>query len=94
MIIDRNTVLHIAKLARIELNDAEVELFTKQLGEILQYVEQLQSVQQPAEPFSYAGFLTAPMRPDVVLPSLPVEKALGNAPASVKQFFKVPRIIP
>jgi len=94
MTIDRDTVLHIAKLARIELNDAEVDLFTKQLGEILQYVEQLQSVEQPAEPFSYAAFLTAPMRADAVIPSLPVEKALANAPATVQRFFKVPRILP
>jgi len=94
MTIDREIVLHIAKLARIELNDAEVDLFTKQLGEILQYVEQLQSIEQPAEPFSYASFLIAPMRADLLIQSLPVEKALANAPARVQQFFKVPRIIP
>ncbi|BBB32880.1 aspartyl-tRNA(Asn)/glutamyl-tRNA (Gln) amidotransferase subunit C [Thermotomaculum hydrothermale] len=44
MAIDRETVLHIAKLAHIEINEKDVEKFLKQMGEILEYIEQLNEV--------------------------------------------------
>ena len=94
MKIDRELVLHIAELAHIELREEELDRFTKQLQEILLYVEQLNEVQQPAQPFSYADFLPSFLRPDHPIPSLPVDEALRNAPARVKDFFKVPRILP
>ena len=94
MKIDRDLVLHVARLAHLELRDAEVELFTKQLQDILTYIEKLNEVTQPAEPFSFDQFLPSLMRPDLSLASLPVAEALRNAPDHVKQFFKVPRIIP
>ena len=94
MQIDRELVLHIAKLAHIDLNESEVDLFTRQLGGILEYVEQLGEVKHPADPFFFGQFLTSRTRADRTVPSLPVEEALRNAPDSVKQFFKVPRIIP
>jgi aspartyl-tRNA(Asn)/glutamyl-tRNA(Gln) amidotransferase subunit C len=94
MKIDRELVLHVAKLARLELNESEIELFTRQLGDILHYIEKLDEVRQPAEPFSFNTFLPSVLRDDVPIPSLPVEEALRNAPERVKQFFKVPRILP
>ena len=94
MKIDRELVFHIAKLAHMELNSTEVDLFTQQLQSILEYVEQLNEVTEEAEPFSYNHFLPSVTRPDVTAPSLPVEDALRNAPERVRQFFKVPRIIP
>jgi len=94
MQIDRELVLHIAKLAHIDLNESEVDLFTRQLGGILEYVEQLGKVKHPADPFFFGQFLFSRTRADRTVPSLPVEEALRNAPDCVKQFFKVPRIIP
>jgi aspartyl-tRNA(Asn)/glutamyl-tRNA(Gln) amidotransferase subunit C len=94
MNIDRDVVLHIAKLAHIELEEAEIELFTKQLGDILHYIETLDEVAEEASPFSYSNFLPSVMRPDSLKPSLPIEEVLKNAPEHVKQFFKVPRILP
>ena len=94
MKIDRELVRHIAKLAHLDLEEREVDLFTRQLGEILEYVEQLGEVKQPAEPFSFGSFLSSRTRPDERIPSLPVEEALRNAPDRVRQFFKVPRILP
>ena len=94
MKIDRELVLHIAKLAHMDLEESEVDLFTRQLGDILEYVEQLGEVKQPAEPFSFGSFLSPRTRPDERIPSLPVEEALRNAPDRVRQFFKVPRILP
>jgi aspartyl-tRNA(Asn)/glutamyl-tRNA(Gln) amidotransferase subunit C len=94
MKIDRDVVLEIAKLARIELREEELDLFVHQLQDILQYIEKLNEVKQPAEPFSFRNVLPSALRPDEVLPSLYVEEALRNAPKRVKRFFKVPRIIP
>lgn len=94
MKIDRDLVLEIARLARIELKEDELDLFARQLEEILQYIEKLNQVKQPAEPFSFSNVLPFASRRDAVLPSLPVEEALRNAPERVKRFFKVPRIIP
>jgi len=92
--IDRELVLGIAQLAHLELSDEEVELFARQLQDILQYIEKLNQAKQSAEPFTYGQFLPGLLRADVPLPSLPVEEGLKNAPERVQQFFKVPRIIP
>jgi aspartyl-tRNA(Asn)/glutamyl-tRNA(Gln) amidotransferase subunit C len=94
MNIDRNVVLNIAKLAHLELEAHEVEVFTKQLGDILHYVEKLGEVKQSAEPFSVVKPASRSLRADETEPSLSAEEALSNAPARVRQFFKVPRIIP
>lgn len=94
MKIDRELVLHIAKLAHLELSESELEVFPKQLQDILNYIEKLNEVKQPVSPFSMSEFLPSCLRPDVLTPSLPVDEVLRNAPERVKQFFKVPRIIP
>jgi aspartyl-tRNA(Asn)/glutamyl-tRNA(Gln) amidotransferase subunit C len=94
MKVDRELVLHIAGLARIELEETEIEQFTTQLSSILSYVEKLKEVTDEAEPFSFSKFLTLPMREDVVVPSLPVDRVMRNAPESKKNLFRVPRIIP
>lgn len=94
MKIDRELVLYIAKLAHLQLQEPEIELFSKQLQDILQYIEKLSEVRQPADPFSFSHFLPSVTRADVPLPSLPVSEALQNAPEKAKQFFRVPRIIP
>jgi aspartyl-tRNA(Asn)/glutamyl-tRNA(Gln) amidotransferase subunit C len=94
MNVDRDLVLHIAYLAKLELQESEVELFVKQLGDILQYIEQLNEASGTAEPFSFSFFLPSVTRPDIAGESLSVEEALKNAPERYKQFFKVPKIIP
>jgi aspartyl-tRNA(Asn)/glutamyl-tRNA(Gln) amidotransferase subunit C len=94
MNVDRDLVLHIAQLAKLELQESEVELFVKQLGDILQYIEQLNEASETAEPFSFSFFLPSFTRPDITGESLSVEEALKNAPERYKQFFKVPKIIP
>lgn len=94
MKVDRELVLQIAKLAQMELTDEEIELFTSQLGSILQYVEKLNEESEPAEPFVFNELLSLPLRDDIPEPSLPVEESLKNAPDSLKNFFRVPRIIP
>jgi aspartyl-tRNA(Asn)/glutamyl-tRNA(Gln) amidotransferase subunit C len=94
MKIDKEVVLHIAKLARLELKDEEVLLFTAQLENILQYVEKLGEIKQPVKPFSFDEYLPSITRTDEIGPCLSEEDALRNAPERVKNFFKVPRILP
>ena len=94
MKISPELVLHIGKLAHLDLNESEQELFARQLQDIIQYIEKLNEVKQPADPFSFGDFLAPMVHPDTTVPCLPVEEALKNAPERVRNFFKVPRIIP
>ncbi len=94
MKVDRELVLQIAKLAHLELTEGEVQLFTTQLGSILQYVEKLNEESDQAEPFVFSELLSLPFREDAVTPSLLIDESLQNAPDRTKDFFRVPRIIP
>ena len=94
MNIDRSMVLHIAKLARIELTDAEIELFQSQLSTIVQYIDQLNEIHESAEPFSLASGNQNRVRPDEPGGSLSVDDALKNAPDRRDNLFRVPRILP
>ncbi len=88
------TVMQVARLARLELSDEEIILFTRQLNDILQYVEKLQELDTTGvEPMAHVLELTNIMRPDAVRPSLPPEAALENAPRQERQSFLVPRVI-
>ena len=94
MKIDRNLVLHMANLARIELDETETETIRIQLAAILDYIEKLNEVSERAEPFAFGDAWNAPLRPDEPVPSLPVEESLQNASDRKDQLFRVPRIIP
>lgn len=90
--IQRETVQHVAKLARLELTEEEQERFTDQLGHILEYVEQLREI-EPEGVVTHALSLTNVLRPDETRPSLPREELLRNAPSVENGMFKVPRIL-
>jgi aspartyl-tRNA(Asn)/glutamyl-tRNA(Gln) amidotransferase subunit C len=89
-------VRRIAALARLALTPAEVELFTRQLGDILAYVEELASVETAGvEPTSHP-FATGPVwRPDEPVPSLDRDAVLAGAPGASPRtgFFKVPKVL-
>ncbi len=93
--ISRAEVLHVARLARLEFTQEEVEAFTHQLNKILQYVDQLKELDtQDVEPTFHALAQTNVMREDEVKSSLPRDDALANAPdRDDRGFFRVPRII-
>jgi len=92
----RADVEGIASLAQLELDDAEIDLFGRQLAEILTYVEQLQRIDTTGVPPT-ASVLSAHAadRDDVVRPSLDREDAIANAPDGARQagLFRVPRVI-
>jgi len=87
-------VQQVARLARVQLDAAQEARFAAQLGEILQYVQQLQSVQTDGvEPTSHVVPLSNVMRPDQLAPSTAPDAVVALAPARHGQLYKVPKII-
>ncbi len=94
MQITKQEVEKVAKLARLELTEAEKDAFTKQLAEILTYVETLKQYDtEGVEPTATVLRQVNVFRDDDVRPSLPVERALANAPEHGDGFFVVPKIL-
>jgi aspartyl-tRNA(Asn)/glutamyl-tRNA(Gln) amidotransferase subunit C len=92
--ITKKDVDHVAKLARLDLNDTEKDLFTDQLNAILKYAEQLNQLNTDGVvPTSHAMPLVNVMREDVAKPSLPIEKVMLNAPDHEDGQFKVPAVL-
>jgi aspartyl-tRNA(Asn)/glutamyl-tRNA(Gln) amidotransferase subunit C len=94
--LTRDEVAKIAALANLDLDAAEVELFARQLGDILAYADQVQRIDTTDVPPT-AGVVTrhGADRPDEVLPCLDRDEALANAPEPARDagFFKVPRVL-
>ena len=91
--ITRETVKHIAKLARLSLSEDEEVLYTEQLGKILDYFEELKAIDTTdVEPMSHALQVVNVMREDEVVPSPGHDALLASAPDHEKAFFRVPRI--
>lgn len=94
MSITRETVLHVAKLARLELEESEIDRMQKDLGNILAYVNSLAELDTSAVPeTTQVAVLGAPLRPDSVEPSLANELALREAPRSAGGGFAVPAFV-
>ena len=92
--IDEAEVRKVAKLARLDLTDAEVQEFTGQLVAILDYVGAMNRLDTDGvEPLAHCLPITNCLREDVVCPSLGADKALANAPDRDEDFFKVPKIL-
>ncbi len=86
-------VEHVAKLARLELTEAEKEKFSKQLGDIIKYVEQMNEVDTTGvEPMSHAIPIVNVMREDEVVQEQTKEELMANAPSKEDGFFRVPKI--
>ena len=87
-------VADLARLARIELTEDELELLAPQLDVILESVAHVADVAaEDIPPTSHALPLTNVFRDDVVRPSLPLADVLAGAPASEQDRFRVPRIL-
>lgn len=94
MSITREDVEHVARLARLTLTQQEVQVFTRQLSQILAHVDTLRQVDvSGVEPtFHAVPDLVNVTRPDVSRPGLPVDEALANAPQRSRGYFRVPRM--
>lgn len=94
MALTREEVLHVAELARLRLEPAEVELFTRQLNDILAYVAKLQELDTTdVTPMAHVIPVFNAFREDEVKPGLDRDQALKNAPAREEGSLVVPRII-
>jgi aspartyl-tRNA(Asn)/glutamyl-tRNA(Gln) amidotransferase subunit C len=89
--IDRDQVLHVAKLARLRLEDAEVERMTGELSSILDHIEKIGELElDDVEPTSHVIQVENVLRPDEPRPSLPRDTALEQAPDPAEGGFRVP----
>ncbi|CAM3030384.1 Asp-tRNA(Asn)/Glu-tRNA(Gln) amidotransferase subunit GatC [Paenibacillus sediminis] len=94
MTIHVKDVEHVAKLARLNLNAEEEQMFTEQLNAILQYAEKLNELNtDDVEPTTHVLHLSNVMREDEVRDSLPIEKVLLNAPDEEDGQIKVPAVL-
>lgn len=86
-------VEHVAKLARLELTEEEKVKFSKQLGDILTYAEQMNEIDTTGiEPMSHAIPVVNVFREDKVECELTREELMMNAPMEENGFFRVPKI--
>lgn len=94
MAITRETVLSVARLARLELAPDEVERLSRDLGNILGYVEQLDALDTAGVPeTAHVAVIESAFRPDQVAPSLTNEAALAEAPRHAEGGFAVPAFV-
>ncbi len=92
--ISRDDVAHLAKLARIEMNDSELDHLAKEMDVILGAVARVQEVASAdVLPTSHPIPVNNVVREDVVRPSLTPQEALSGAPAQSEDRFKVPQIL-
>jgi aspartyl-tRNA(Asn)/glutamyl-tRNA(Gln) amidotransferase subunit C len=94
IMIDREQVLHVAKLARLELTEAEIGVFTSQLDSVLGHISQLDEAGvDGVSPTCYLEPMHDPFRDDLEVPSLAPEIALATGPSVKKGHFAVPKVI-
>jgi aspartyl-tRNA(Asn)/glutamyl-tRNA(Gln) amidotransferase subunit C len=94
--LTRDEVLRIAELARLELSDQEVDLFTRQLDDILGYAEQVQEVDTTGvSPTSHPLAIEGAWRTDAPGGSLDLADSLANAPSADRAagLFQVPKVL-
>ena len=92
--LSRDDVAHVARLARLDVNDDELERFTEQLGAVLEHAADVASldtagVPPTAHPLDLANIL----RDDTPTPSLDRDEVLAMAPAAEGGRFRVPKIL-
>jgi aspartyl-tRNA(Asn)/glutamyl-tRNA(Gln) amidotransferase subunit C len=90
-VIDRDQVLHVARLARLELSEEEVARMSKELSDVLGHIEKIGELDlADVPPTTHVVEVSNALRPDEPEPSLPREVALASAPAVAAGGFLVP----
>lgn len=93
-VLTPETVRKVARLARIQLTEADVDRFTRQLGQVLGYVEMLGELNTDGvEPLAHPLEIENVLREDEPTPSLSQDAALSNSPKSDGKYFLVPQIL-
>src|SRR5437764_9088180 len=89
--LDRAQVLHVARLARLELSEEEVERMASELSHVLDHIEKIRELDlEGVPPTSHVIDVVNALRADEPRPCLPVEVALVAAPERVGDGFGVP----
>ena len=89
--LSRDQVLHVARLARLELTEDEVERYAGELSKVLDYIEKISELDlEGVEPTSHVVHVENILRADEPRPSLPAEVALESAPEADLGGFRVP----
>lgn len=94
MKVDEATVRHVARLARIKVNEQEAESLQTELSAILDWVEQLGEVDtSEVEPMTTVENMALPQRPDEVTDGEIPDQIVKNAPLTEDHFFLVPKVV-
>jgi len=94
MAIDKETVKYVAHLSRIELGQQELDKLSRQLHDILDFIDTLNKLQvDNVIPTSHILPINNVLREDVPVKSLPIEETLINAPSREGSCFGVPKVI-
>ena len=94
MNISKDTVRYVANLARINLAEQELEKFSRQLDDILRYIDQLKEIDvSKIQPTVHVLPVKNVKRRDSRRESLKIKEVLNNAPQKEGNFFKVPKVI-
>lgn len=94
MAITRDNVLKVAKLARLELSETEIDRMQRDLDGIIEYVNQLSELDTSnVAATTQVAVVEAPFRADVQVPSIPHDIALSQAPRSSSDGFAVPAFV-
>ena len=94
MSIDKDTVKHISKLARISLEDKKIENLAKDLTSILKFIEKLNKLNtDKVEPLTSIAETTLKLRNDEVKSKNIRDQILKNSPSKNKDFFVVPKVV-
>jgi aspartyl-tRNA(Asn)/glutamyl-tRNA(Gln) amidotransferase subunit C len=89
--LDRAQVLHVARLARLELSEEEMQRMTGELSKVLEHIEKIRELDlDGVAPTSHVLDVTDALRPDEPRPCLPPEVALAAAPEPLEGGFGVP----
>jgi aspartyl-tRNA(Asn)/glutamyl-tRNA(Gln) amidotransferase subunit C len=92
--VNRIDVAYVAHLARLYLTKAELDTFQGQLDHVVEYVRKISELDlKGIEPTSHAVSVQNVFREDRVIPGLPREEVLSNAPAKASDQFQVPKIV-
>jgi aspartyl-tRNA(Asn)/glutamyl-tRNA(Gln) amidotransferase subunit C len=92
--MDKDTVKHVANLARLKLSDEEISRFATELASVTEYITQLAKADVEGVPATVHPVADRNLwREDEVIPSFKREQASANAPESEQNFFKVPPVI-
>lgn len=94
MKITKEEVLHVAHLARLDIDEGNIDTLAGQIGKILEYVDMLSRVNtEGVKPTTHAIFLTNAFREDFEVVHMDREKSLANAPDKQDGNFVVPKVI-